>query len=295
MRDVIHRLLEVLTGRLASLTPGAPRTPRHGLGERIRTAVTMLAVGGVLASVMAAVAESDSAAYARLLEAHVRPGTVSGIRLHLVDYTAVKADPTYTRALADFAEAKPDRLEGEPARLAFWVNAYNLLAIKAVIDRYPVKSIKDGGSLLQSIWKKKVGTVAGREYALDEIEHGILRKTPEPRVHFAIVCASLSCPDLRREPYQGQHLQAQLADAAASFLANPTKGLEAGPDGKTARVSSIFKWFAGDFAAQGGVARFIRRSADRATAARLTGLTDDGLAYLDYDWTLNDARRAEPR
>jgi hypothetical protein len=138
--------------------------------------------------------------------------------------------------------------------------------------------------------------VAGRAYALDDIEHGILRKEfREPRVHFAIVCASLSCPDIRSEPFQGARLNAQLADAAATFLANPTKGLEPGPDGKTARVSSIFKWFADDFAAQGGVAQFIRRSADRATAARLAGLTDRGLSYLDYDWSLNDAGRAERR
>ena len=262
----------------------------------LRSVVVVLAAGGLLASGAEPVAALDSAAYDRLLKTHVRPGTVNGIRLNLVDYAAVKADRVYAQAVADFAEARPELLGTEAERFAFWANAYNLLAIKAVIDQYPVTSIKDGGTLFQSIWKKKVGTVAGQAYTLDDIEHGILRREfREPRVHFAIVCASLSCPDIRSEPFQGARLNAQLASAAATFLTNPTKGLEPGPDGKTARVSSIFKWFADDFAAEGGVAQFIRRSADRATAARLAALTDRGLSYLDYDWSLNDAGRAARR
>jgi uncharacterized membrane protein YdjX (TVP38/TMEM64 family) len=281
---------------LVSLIPRVLRRRSQTAGEFLRSVVVVVAAGGLLVASGEPAAAMDSEAYARLVKAHVRSGTVNGIRLHLVDYNAVKTDPAYAQALADFAEAKLDRLGTEADRLAFWANAYNLLAIKAVLDRYPVQSIKDGGSLLRSIWKKKVGTVAGQAYALDDIEHGILRKEfPEPRVHFAIVCASLSCPDLRLEPYQAARLNAQLADAAATFLANTTKGLQPGPDGKTARVSSIFKWFADDFAAQGGVAQFIRRNADRAVAARLAGLTDHGLSYLDYDWSLNDAARAARR
>ena len=198
----------------------------------LRSAVVVLAAGGLLAHGAKLADALDSAAYARLLKTHVRPGTVNGIRLNLVDYAAVKADPVYAEAVADFAEAKVDLLGTEAERFAFWANAYNLLAIKAVIDQYPVKSIRDGGSLFQSIWKTKVGTVAGQAYALDDIEHGILRKQfAEPRVHVAIVCASLSCPDLRSEPFHGGRLNAQLGDAAAAFLANPTKGLQPAPDG----------------------------------------------------------------
>jgi Protein of unknown function, DUF547 len=162
-----------------------------------------------------------------------------------------------------------------------------------VVDRYPLRSIKDGGTLLQSIWKRKVGTVGGREYALDEIEHDILRaRHREPRVHMAIVCASLSCPDLRTEPYVADRLDAQLADAARRFLANPTKGVQPGSDGRTARISLIFKWFADDFGGADGVARFVRAAADPSIGARLTGLDGRGLTYLDYDWSLNDAGRA---
>ncbi len=233
----------------------------------------------------------ESAAYARLLEAHVRPGTVTGIQLNLVDYEALKTDPDYTKALDELAAARPEALGSEAARFAFWVNAYNLLAIKAVVDRYPVKSIRDGGGWLTSIWKTKVGVAAGRERALDEIEHEILRREfREPRVHFAIVCASLSCPDLRREPYTAEGLEAQLDDATRSFLANSTKGLALDGSRRSARVSMIFKWFAVDFSP--GVAEFIRAHVEASRAAGLAGLTAANLTYLDYDWSLNDAARA---
>jgi hypothetical protein len=237
---------------------------------------------------------SEPTAFARLLEAHVRPGAINGIRLNVVDYRAIKADPDYAAALRDLAKATPESLQTEAERFAFWVNAYNLLAIKAVLDQYPVKTIKDGGSLLESIWKKEIGLAGGKAYALDDIEHGILRKEfRQPRVHFAIVCASVSCPDLRTEPYVAERLNAQLDDAARTFLANPAKGLVPGPNGKTAKVSSIFKWFGGDFGVVGGVSTFIRTKADPGVAARIAGLTDAGLSYLEYDWSLNDSARSE--
>jgi hypothetical protein len=246
-----------------------------------------------LAMAMAAQAV-DVSPYARLLEAHVKPGSIGGIRLSVVDYRGIQSDTNYAKALQAFAAVTPAQLQGKNERLAFWTNAYNLLAIKAVLDQYPVKSIKDGGSLLQSIWKKKVGTVAGKAYALDEIENGILRKDfTEPRIHFAIVCASLSCPDLRAEPYTAERLDAQLDEATRAFLTNPAKGLVPGPDGKTARVSSIFKWFGEDFGVVGGVSKFILTKAEPALAARIAGLTEAGLSYLEYDWSLNDSARSK--
>lgn len=232
-------------------------------------------------------------AYGRLLATHVRPGTVSGIDLNLVDYQALAKDPDYSKALAEFAETDPAALGNAQERFAFWANAYNLLAIKTVVDRYPVSSIKDGGNFLFPIWKKKVGTVAGKEYSLDEIEHGILRKEfSEPRVHFAVVCASLSCPDLRAEPYVASRLDEQLDEQARTFLANRTKGLVPGKDGKSAQVSSIFKWFGEDFTSGGGVAKFVRGASDEATRSEIDGLSDGGISYLDYDWSLNDTARA---
>jgi hypothetical protein len=106
--------------------------------------------------------------------------------------------------------------------------------------------------------------------------------------------ASLSCPDLRREPYVAARLDAQLVQATRAFLANPAKGVAPGPEGRTARVSAIFKWFAGDFGGADGVARFIRGAAGPELGARVSGLRAEGLDYLPYDWSLNDARRAGP-
>ena len=265
------------------------------ISRRSRLAGDLLKPGIVLVMVFASGVSAHAAgdAYAKLLSAHVRPGTVNGIRLALVDYRAVQADPLYAEALGALARAEPAALASEGERLAFWINAYNLLAIKAVVGRYPTASIRDGGNFYRPIWQRKIGSVGGTEYSLGEIEHGILRKAfKEPRVHFAIVCASLSCPDLRVEPYAPARLDAELDEQAARFLANPAKGLAPGPDGRTARVSVIFKWFAADFAAGGGVAAFIRAKAPPEIRERIRFLTDAGLSYLDYDWSLNDTARA---
>jgi len=270
---------------LISLIPRWLARRNRLAGELLKSCI----VTALLAGALPAAADD---AYARLLRAHVRPGEVGGIRLNLVDYRAVKADPAYAEALAALAEARVEALGSDAEREAFWINAYNLLAIKAVLDQYPTVSIKDGGSLFSPIWKKSIGAVGGPPYSLDAIEHGILRKAfREPRVHFAIVCASLSCPDLRPEPFVAARLGAQLDGQTAAFLGNPAKGLAPGADGRSARVSSIFKWFAGDFESSGGVPAFIRAKAASDVAVRIRALTDAGLSYLDYDWSLNDTAR----
>jgi uncharacterized membrane protein YdjX (TVP38/TMEM64 family) len=282
-----------VVGLLATIavTAQVTRLARGALRRRIGAA----ALAALLVAT-AGPAAADDGAYARLLERHVRPGVVAGIRLALVDYAALREDADYPRALQALAAVDAGRLGAGPERLAFWINAYNLLALKAVADRYPLASLRDGGNLLRPIWKRPIGRAAGRERTLDEIEHDILRRDfREPRMHFAIVCASLSCPDLRREPYAAARLEAQLSDATRAFLGNPGKGVQAGPDGRTARVSSIFRWFAEDFGGPEGVVRFVRATADPALAARLARLDTGGLDYLPYDWSLNDARRAARR
>ena len=114
--------------------------------------------------------------------------------------------------------------------------------------------------------------------SLDELEHDILRKLGEPRIHFAIVCASVSCPDLRREPYTAALLEVQLEEQVRGFLANEAKGLRL--EGRQARVSKIFDWFAEDFSGVGGVAAFIRRYRPLPAAVAVE-------ADLDYDWSVN--------
>lgn len=233
-------------------------------------------------------------AYRELLARHVRPGRIAGVTLNVVDYAALRVDPLYARALDELAAADPDSLPGEADRFAFWINAYNLLALRTVADHWPLAGIRDVGSFLWPVWKRPAGVVGGRTVSLDEVEHGVLRpRFADPRVHFAVVCASVSCPDLRAEPYEGSRLPAQLDDATRAFLSNPAKGLRVVGNAGRVQVSSIFRWFAQDFVAAGGVLAFVRAKAGPESVARLAGLTDDDLAWIDYDWSVNAASRSQ--
>jgi hypothetical protein len=231
------------------------------------------------------VAAFDRALYARLLAAHTREvPDAAGVR---VDYAALRGSPDWRALVASLAAAEPARLAGRAERLAFWIDAYNVLAIDWIVRSEPVESIRELGSLLRPIWKREAGRIGGRAYTLDEIEHGILRKLSEPRIHAAIVCASVSCPSLAREPYRADALDAQLDAALRRFLADPRKGARLTERGVLV-LSPIFDWFAEDFAASGGVLAFVRPHLPETTRAWLAA-NEAGvrLAYFDYDWSLN--------
>ncbi len=222
--------------------------------------------------------EPDWGDYAAVLADHVRPVTRHGVRLHGVDYPALARDPRFRRALAAVEGFDPARLDGRAERLAFHINAYNLFALRLVADHWPLASIRDLGHWYRSVWDETAGRLGGRPVTLGHIEHQVLRPMGEPRIHLAIVCASVSCPDLRREPYTAARLEAQLEDRARRFLANPGKGLRL--EGGVAHVSSIFDWFAEDFDAVGGVAAFVRRHRPGLAAVPIQ-------ADLPYDWSVN--------
>ena len=175
--------------------------------------------------------------------------------------------------LAALAAADPETLD-RPAQMAFWLNAYNAHAIRGVLDGYNA----EGLFARWRFFKSYEFPLAGKTRTLDEIENEILRpRFAEPRIHFALVCASTSCPKLRREAYRGNRLDMQLDDQTRTFLDDPTRN-RFGP-GQTADVSMIFKWFRGDFeAAAGSVAAYLGRWGKGDYKA---------IEYLDYDWTLN--------
>jgi hypothetical protein len=206
------------------------------------------------------------------------------VRLGLGDAAAV------TRAGTELlAQARPEDLRGQSEHLAFWINVYNVLAIDVVLQHYPVASIRDAGGLFTPVWKIDAGSVGGRIRTLHEIEHEILRPMGEPRIHAAIVCASTSCPSLAREPYTAAQLDAQLDASLASFLADSRKGLAVDWPGGPLRLSKIFDWFEKDFAAQGGVRKFITPHAPARERAWLAGPGKSArIRYLGYDWSLND-------
>ena len=213
-----------------------------------------------------------------LLTQHVTPSQRVGIQFHGVDYDALAVDPRYRQLLTSIEATDPALLTDRDERLAFYINVYNVYAIKMVVDNMPMDSIRDAGSLFTPVWKKTAGNIAGEPVTLDHIEHAILRSMGEPRIHFAIVCASLSCPNLRQEAYRAEKLEQQLEEQTKMFLQDDSKGLSLA--GRRVRLSQIFDWFEEDFDAVGGVEAFVRRYRDLPQQISWR-------ANLPYDWDLN--------
>ena len=226
---------------------------------------------------------ADRAAWGRVLGGFVRDGGV--------DYAALAARPEDLELyLASLAAVEADSLEPSEA-LAFWSNAYNAVTLRHVLDRYPeIESVKD----VDGFFDRLTYPVAGAERTLDEIET-LGRDLGDPRIHFSVVCASASCPDLLDEPYRGEAIDEQLERQTRRFLADPAKGMRYEPDSATLWLSSIFKWYAGDFTggstvmayfARGGVAGWVLGHLPEASRKRIG--ESPRVRYLEYDWSLND-------
>jgi hypothetical protein len=151
-----------------------------------------------------------------------------------------------------------------------------------------LKSIKDVGGFFKSVWKLKAGTVGGKKYSLDEIEHGILRKMGDPRIHTAIVCASISCPNLSKKSYSSKNLNKQLDMQMKNFLANPNKGMRINTNEKPWEISlsPIFNWFAQDFKSSGGVRNFISPYVSEKNRNVIKN-PQNLISYMDYNWAIN--------
>lgn len=228
--------------------------------------------------------------YARLLSEHTREvPDLAGVR---VDYAALAGSDDWRRLVAGLAADDPGALADREATLAYWINVYNVLAIDMVVQHHPVGSIRDIGSFLRPVWKRPVAPVGGRPTSLDHVEHDVLRPLGEPRIHAAIVCASLSCPPLAREPYRAERLDAQLDAGFRRWLADPRKGVRLDRASRTLHLSPIFDWFEEDFEVSGGVLATVRRFAPPDVAAWIAEHGDDArIRYLDYDWSLNGLGR----
>lgn len=220
-----------------------------------------------------------------------------------VDYRGMKADQTelqsYLTALTAVQRKAFDGWSRE-TQLAFLINAYNAFTVQLILSRYPdLESIKDLGSFLQSPWKKPFASLLGQIRSLDDIEHGLIRgsgRYRDPRVHFAVNCASIGCPALRPEAYSPERLDAQLDDQAMRFLSDRTRNRVKGDEMK---ISPIFKWYREDFE-QGfrgdkALPDFLARYADalglNTTQTRDLRSGKWTISFADYDWHLNDRRR----
>jgi hypothetical protein len=228
-----------------------------------------------------ALGRSPAAAFDALLERHVHDG--------LVDYASLKKDPGLTGCVRLFGEVDPALLPGRSERLAFWINAYNLFAMKGVADSYPVSSIREIGVLGRFTFFRGLRFRAGqRECTLDTIMHKILRpQFHEPRIHFAAVSASLGSPRLRSRAFHPDDLEGELDAAARAFVLDPSRVRLDGKQG-VLYLSPIFDWFGEDFdRAAGSRLDFIRRYLPPSEAASLGGGVET-IRYLDFDWRLND-------
>ena len=219
----------------------------------------------------------DHTAWQDLLGRYVRDG--------VVDYAGFKAEEDrldqYLRLLE---RVNPDLLDRDEA-YAFYINVYNAWTVRLILTRWPdVRSIKDLGSVFQSPWKKKIVRLFSTVTTLDQVEHGILRpRFQDARVHFAVNCASKSCPPLRSEPYVGARLNEQLDEAASNFINDQSRN---GIKGSVLFLSKIFDWYQDDF---GDLVPFLLKYADDDFKRNLKGAgTDIKIKYLPYDWSLND-------
>lgn len=205
----------------------------------------------------------------------------------MVDYRGFIRDREKLEAyLKTISSNPPDREKwSEEEQLAYWINAYNAFTVKLIVDNYPVESIRDLGPklkipLIKDVWHYKFFKIGGQESSLDEIEHGILRKEfEEPRIHFAINCASFSCPPLLNEAFVPERIDKQLDQVAKSFINDPKRN-KISKD--KAEISSIFSWFKGDFTKNGSLIDFL----NQYSKVKLS--SNAKISHLDYDWSLNE-------
>ena len=210
-----------------------------------------------------------------------------------VDYARVTA-ADHVGLAAYVAEMEAVAVSGLNRReqMAFWINLYNALTVKVILDHWPVSSIRDidisPGLFSDGPWGKKLAVVEGEKIALDDIEHRILRPIwQDPRIHYAVNCASIGCPDLAPRPFTGDTTDRMLTTAAETYVNSP-RGARIDSDGRLV-VSKIYDWFIDDFGgAEAGVLAHLAQYAGPDLKARLAGRREiDGHAY---DWRINAAR-----
>ncbi|WP_051207045.1 DUF547 domain-containing protein [Saccharospirillum impatiens] len=243
----------------------------------------------------------DHSQFDRLLVEHVA-WTDEG-HASVVDYASLQEDH---RALVDYLDVLADvsRQEfddwPEKEQLAFLINAYNAWTLELILTEYPdLESIRDLGSLFRSPWKREFVSLLGEERSLDNVEHDLIRGSDrynDPRIHFAVNCASIGCPALRTEVYTANKLDRQLEGQTRRFLSDQSRNRLSGSE---LQVSSIFKWYREDFEAgwrgESSLTGFLSLYADSLSlnSAQIARLKADDIkvSFLDYDWVLNDSDR----
>jgi Protein of unknown function, DUF547 len=246
--------------------------------------------------------DHSHAAWTALLKKHLV--LIEGGKASQVRYAGMAADrpalKSYLKALSSVSEASFDGFT-KPQQIAFLINAYNAFTVELILTRYPkLASIKDLGNLLRSPWKQKFVPLLGTTVSLDGIEQDRLRargRYDEPRLHFAVNCASIGCPPLREEAFVAERLDAQLDEQARRFMSDRSRN-RWNADTAKLEVSKIFDWYGGDFklghrgitSTAAFFARYAEQLADTPADRETIRSQRAAVAYLDYDWKLNDAK-----
>jgi len=215
----------------------------------------------------------------------------------MVNYRALKASSSDVKALdgylAKLSTANTRVRAARDAQLSFWINAYNAVTMRGILREYPTTSIRNHTAKVwgYNIWKDLQLYVGGQPYSLEQIEHQVLRKMGEPRIHFAIVCASVGCPRLLNEAYVASKVQQQLETNAHDFFSRP-QNFRYDQRNRRFEMSSILSWFGTDFGADQAaqlrtIAPWLPDEASRQAATQ----NAVSLSFLDYDWSLNEQSR----
>lgn len=276
-------------------------TPQPSRRAFVVLGVAMLAARS--APAQATAFDHSHAAWSALLKKHVV--VIDDGRASQVRYAAMAADRAALKAYLDTLSAvSAAAFSGyrKAQQMAFLINAYNAHTVELILARYPkLASIKDLGSLIQSPWKKKIVPLLGATLSLDGIEQDMLRQRgryDDPRIHFAANCASIGCPPLREEAYVAERLDAQLDEQALRFMSDRSRNRWNAANARL-EVSQIFDWYGEDFKlGHRGIAspaafyaRFADQLADAPEDRKRIRNQSVSVAYLDYDWKLNDATR----
>ena len=273
-----------------------------------RALVTAFTTAAALRSARAQAPGFDysHATFTALLRKHVR--LVRGGQTTQVAYAGFLSNGGADRAalkvyLDSLSAVVPATFAGwsKAERKAFLINAYNAFTVELILTRYPdLKSIKDLGSLLNSPWKPKWIPLLGAQVSLDDIEHAMLRKRgdyDDPRVHFAVNCASIGCPALREEVFVAARLDAQMVEQTLRFMSDRTRNRFNAQRGRL-ELSKILDWYGEDFRlGHRGIAslpalaaRYAEQLADAPADRERIRAGKLDIAFTDYDWALNDAR-----
>jgi hypothetical protein len=262
----------------------------------------LLALVLAVASAAAFALDHSHRAWDELLKKHVRYAEVGNASR--VAYAGFARDSARLKAVLDtYSQVPRAEFEGwtKPQQQAFLINAYNAFTVEKILTRYPdIKSIRDFGTVFGNPWKDKFFTLFGQPSYLDQVEHEILRKDgvyDEPRVHAAVVCASIGCPMLRNEAFTADKLEAQLEDGFRRFLSDRTRN-RYNPQTRRLEVSRIFDWYGKDFerghkgyaTVKGTLAKYADQLADAPSDRAAVREQKADVGFLEYDWALNDAR-----